>query len=297
MKRVYFSPGYPCNNDCVMCGVPRKKRFGHPLVFSTKEAFSFIDKLDLKRGDQILFSGGEPTIRPDFLELCRYALRYPSELIVLSNGRRFADREFAEEFSKIGKARVVVPVFSDKPKIHDQITRRKGSFLGTIAGLNNLQNFGVPLSIKFIALKLNFKDAPSVMRLVLDLFPKQWTMFCGIQVEGEVFVNSDRVAEKHSVTCKEIEKAIDLAEENNYFASIHMVPMCCLDPAYWRNYSIGTYHEDVVAPDSTEINSNSQMNFEEKPKACKKCLLRERCVWAWRGYSRVFGLNELGPVL
>lgn len=280
-----------------MCGVPRRKRIGKPLVFSTEEDLSLINKLDLKKGDQILFSGGEPAIRPDFFELCKQALRRPSELIVLSNGRRFANQKFAKEFSKIGKPRVVVPVFSDGPKTHDQITRRKGSFTETITGLKNLQDLGVPLSIKFIALKPNYKRAPGVMKLILELFPKQWTMFCGIQVEGEAFRDSEKVAERHSIVCKKIEKAVDLAEKNNYFASIHMVPMCCLDPAYWRNYSVGTYQEDVVAPDSTEINKNIQMNFEEKPEVCKKCLLRKRCVWAWRGYAKVFGLDELTPVL
>ncbi len=279
-----------------MCGVPLWKRKKGFQSLSNKNFFSLLDKLHLKKNDQLIMSGGEPTVLSNFFDVChRIKTKYPSKLIILSNGRRFANKKFTKQFSKIGVDRTIVPLFSDKAEIHDEITQKKGSFLETLRGLRNLNDLGLNLGIKFIALKLNYKDAKKVIEIILKEFPRHWTLFCGIQIEGEVFNNLKKTAVKHSLVAKEVEKAIDIADKKGYYASIHMVPMCLIDPYYWKNYSIGTYNEEVLAPDKKEIDENSEDNFKNKPSVCRTCLVKERCVWAWKGYSKLFGLEELKP--
>ena len=71
-RQFYFTPGYACNSDCIMCGVAKWKR-DSKQQFTLDEAKALIDAMALLSDDVLEFSGGEPTIYKGFCELVRYA--------------------------------------------------------------------------------------------------------------------------------------------------------------------------------------------------------------------------------
>ena len=69
-KRIDLKTGFLCNNNCRFCVQAHKKKFGN------------ISKADLKKSlresaqegyKAVVFTGGEVTIRPDIIELVKYA--------------------------------------------------------------------------------------------------------------------------------------------------------------------------------------------------------------------------------
>lgn len=92
-----------CDLSCPICLVWNRHGSHMPLA-----AFrEVIDGLRRKEGtlELALLSGGEPTLHPQFFELCEYALRSGAirRLLVSSHGLRLArDEEFARRFQELG---------------------------------------------------------------------------------------------------------------------------------------------------------------------------------------------------
>jgi len=296
VMQFYFTPSYKCDNDCIMCGVQKRKRLT-AAHFSFDECKSLIDKMCLTSNDILEFSGGEPTIYKDFVELIKYAKgQYNPVIIVLSNGKRLGNRSFFSSVHDIGIDRFIIPVFSTMPHLHDSTTQLIGSFDQTRQGLLNLEHSDIPYSIKFIAMKHNYKDMLNVYKMKLEIYPSANYIISGFQLMGEAVANKEIVAVRHSMVAPYIEETIDLALDKDDFVPIFMFPMCLLDPWYWQYYGVGVFQEEVVAPDQTDVQLNSKLNYEEKPEKCNKCILSKRCTWAWKNYLAEFGDDEINPI-
>lgn len=66
------------------------------------------------------FTGGEPTIRKDFFQLLEFAGEQGFPLIrVITNGRMFAHKGFAEKTVSSGVREFRFNLVSHRPEIHD----------------------------------------------------------------------------------------------------------------------------------------------------------------------------------
>ena len=99
-KLLTIETGFTCNSRCHYCTqldyrvIPQADQ----LDLSTEQISQRIAYAASQGYDEIGFSGGEPTIRPDFLDLVALAKSYDFQKIgVTTNGRMFAYRAFAEQ--------------------------------------------------------------------------------------------------------------------------------------------------------------------------------------------------------
>ncbi len=87
--RIDANLGYICNNNCLFCYFRKRKDLRRDI--STQEAkklFSLIRRLGI---DTLEITGGEATIREDFLELVLFAKKelFFKKITVITNGARF----------------------------------------------------------------------------------------------------------------------------------------------------------------------------------------------------------------
>jgi cyclic pyranopterin phosphate synthase len=99
-KLLSIETGFTCNSRCKYCTqldyrvIPQADK----LDLTTEEIKERIRYAAGEGYDQIGFSGGEPTIRADFIELITTARQFDFKRIgVTTNGRMFAYRKFTEE--------------------------------------------------------------------------------------------------------------------------------------------------------------------------------------------------------
>ena len=140
-KLLSIETGFTCNSRCKYCTqldyrvIPQADK----LDLSTDEIKERIRYGAANGYDQIGFSGGEPTIRPDFIELIRYARTLPfSRIGVTSNGRMFAYRKFAEEAMLAGLDGFTFSLHGHTPAIHDRIAAAPGALEQALTGLQNI---------------------------------------------------------------------------------------------------------------------------------------------------------------
>jgi radical SAM protein with 4Fe4S-binding SPASM domain len=132
--RVDLALTYNCNNNCYFCytGGPRKV-----TELTTAEWKKAIDKLWESGVPQIVFTGGEPTLREDLIELVFHSREFVTGLV--TNGRKLLSLSRSLQQAELDY--VQVSLESYLPAVHDRMVGVKGAWQetrdGIIAALKN----------------------------------------------------------------------------------------------------------------------------------------------------------------
>jgi radical SAM protein with 4Fe4S-binding SPASM domain len=132
--RMDIALTYRCNNKCMHCyaGGPRST-----AEFTTNEWLRVIDKLHELGIPQVVFTGGEPTLRDDLAELIAYTQKMELVSGLVTNGRKLKDQAYLQSLIEAGLDHVQITVESSDAKVHDKITGAEGSWNETVEGLKN----------------------------------------------------------------------------------------------------------------------------------------------------------------
>jgi radical SAM protein with 4Fe4S-binding SPASM domain len=125
---------FRCQNDCVHCyaGGPHETP-----ELSTEQWRQVIDKLSEIGVFIVTFTGGEPTLRDDLPELLHYAQKKGIVTGLITNGRKLKNPKYVKVLEDAGLDFVQVTLESDKPEIHDSMTKAVGSWAETVEGIKN----------------------------------------------------------------------------------------------------------------------------------------------------------------
>jgi radical SAM protein with 4Fe4S-binding SPASM domain len=152
-----------CNLHCIHCYAHAKDQpFEGEL--STEEARAFIDDLAEFGAPVILFSGGEPLIRPDLFELGAYAKGKGLRPVISTNGT-LIDEEAAVKIKEAGFQYVGISI-DGLPETNDKFRVHEGAFDEAMRGLHFCHDNGVRTGIRFTLTRRNYKDLPEIMELM-----------------------------------------------------------------------------------------------------------------------------------
>lgn len=161
---VAFDFTYRCNICCKYCYISSPHNVDE---LETEEWKEVIDDLAKMGTFTICLTGGEPTIREDYLEIVEYASKKGLAVNTASNGL-LIDEHFAREMKKSGICTVQISLDGSKADIHDKL-RGKGTFEKAIMAIKNLVRENIPTAISFASTKFNIRDFPNVVSLAEKL--------------------------------------------------------------------------------------------------------------------------------
>lgn len=133
--RMDLALTYRCNNNCSHCYNARPR--SHPEL-DTAAWKRIIDRTWDVGIPHIVFTGGEPTLRPDLPELIAHAERNGQITGINTNGRRLKDRDFLRSLVDAGLDHVQITLESHDAAIHDSMVAARGAWEDTVAGLRNV---------------------------------------------------------------------------------------------------------------------------------------------------------------
>lgn len=161
IRWLELSPGYACNCRCLGC---------HSCSPSARDQMDWPEvsrwlQQGRRMGAQHLWlSGGEPTLRKDFLQTLRLAKHLGYQRIkVQTNGMLFSYAEFAQKAVAAGMNEVNLLLKSLDAKSHDAHNRTPGAHRALCAGLGVLAALPLRLEGDILVTSRNYQELPALV--------------------------------------------------------------------------------------------------------------------------------------
>ncbi len=154
-----------CNLKCVHCYAHALEEEGKDDI-STQDGKNIIDDLAGYGAPVMLFSGGEPLVRKDLVELASYATGKGMRAVISTNGTLIT-KEKAKELKEVGLSYVGISL-DGMEEVHDHFRGVKGSFRKALEGIANCQAEGLKVGVRFTINKRNAQEVPGIFNLLRE---------------------------------------------------------------------------------------------------------------------------------
>ncbi|MFW6195620.1 MAG: radical SAM protein [Chloroflexota bacterium] len=151
-----------CNLHCAHCYSASHDR-EYPGELDAREAMRVLDDLSCYGVPVLLFSGGEPTMRPDLPDLVERASALGLNPVLSSNGTLLT-REMASCLAQAGMKRAGISL-DGLEDTNDKFRGSKGAFQVALQGIRNATEAGMRVSLRFTMTSRNIGDLPGLFDL------------------------------------------------------------------------------------------------------------------------------------
>lgn len=154
LTTLWFNTGTLCNITCQNCYIESSPTNDRLEYLTTSDVRGYLDEI-VQLGwatEEIAFTGGEPFMNPDMIDMARLSLERGFRVLILTNAMRPMMRKSVQQglldllrdFGDKLTLRVSLDHFSEA--CHDE-ERGKGSYALTLRGMEWLRDNGFPMAI------------------------------------------------------------------------------------------------------------------------------------------------------
>lgn len=249
-----------CNHRCIMCPQPPVLQEKDKTQFNLK-LISLMDK----DTQEIGITGGEPTLIGDklFILIRQIQKQLPKASIsILSNGVKFADKEYAMKLAKCRHQdlQIDIPLFSDITEEHNRIVGAN-TFYKTVQGLYNLALFRQRIGLRIVVHKQTYKRLPQFADFIYHNFPfVSQVAFMQMETTGLAKENFDDLWIDPYDYNEQLREAVLLLADRGMKPYIYNAQLCVLpeDIRCYAQQSISDW-KDIYIPE------------------CEGCALKGQC--------------------
>lgn len=310
-KKYDLKVGFACNNNCVHCVVkpnymdPKDYRVrseldntDKALNFSYKNIIDILDSDDLSEISSIVVTGGEPTLRKDFLQIIKYIKKsHPmTNICIQTNGRLLG--KYAKSLHEIDPCiYFVVALHSHCEKTHNLIVNNKlqqeaNPYKEVVESIKEILKYYPSnlLRIEVVLSKYNYTEMNEIVDFCKGLNIKN-IGFSYPHFDGFFMYDPSYVYE-NSISFNELKpyllKLVDVAKNNpDMNITLEAVPFCMLSsdgklPQNLIPEQISSFEENVKLqyPGQEAREFNKSCTFDKK-NTCVKCSLNNICAGTW----------------
>lgn len=296
MRRLDIKVGYSCNNLCRHC-VQGDKR--HRVRDKTKSEIKKELEEVFSRGVRgVVFTGGEPTVRPDIVDAVAHASSLGYKTIqVQTNGRRFASKKFTRDMVGAGMTEFSPALNGHIPELHDYLSRVPGAWRQTVQGIKNVKEHDLRIVTNTVVSKPNYRFLSGITALLVKLGVDQYQLaFC--HPAGSSWTNFDSIVPYISLAAPHMHLALDVGINAGLKVMAEAMPFCLM-----RGYE--KYVSELYIPPSDVYETGFRVKkWEEwrrnegkwKGENCRDCAFYDICEGPWKEYVERRGSDEFVPV-
>jgi radical SAM protein with 4Fe4S-binding SPASM domain len=111
----------------------------------------------------LLITGGDPLIRPDFLEIYEHARKRGVIVTIFSNGT-LINKDHLKLFKELPPALIEITLYGIKEETYEKITGVKGSFKMCMEGIDMLTEAGLHIRLKTVILQENMEEFQEIRK-------------------------------------------------------------------------------------------------------------------------------------
>jgi His-Xaa-Ser system radical SAM maturase HxsC len=251
-----------CDHYCLMCSQPPREVDDDWLLDEARDLIRLLPP-DTR---QIGFTGGEPTLHGqrliELLTLCRTLL--PNAGVhVLSNGRRFANPDYAAAWASVANPNMMVgiPIYGAEPALHDYVVQAHGAFNDTIQGILRLAELGQRIEVRVVIHKQTAPALVEIAEFIARNIPfVEQVALMGLETTGLARANIDDVWIDPVDYAPDLTEAALLLHHAGVHTMIYNHQLCLIEQRAWP----------------FTVKSISDWKNEYHPE-CLDCSARDRC--------------------
>jgi putative heme d1 biosynthesis radical SAM protein NirJ1 len=160
---VVWNSTKTCNLKCRHCYMDSDAQ-KYQGELTTAEAKQFIDDLAEFKVPVLLFSGGEPLLRPDFFELAAYTASKGIRPTLSTNGTLIT-LEVAQKIKEIGVGYVGISLDGLR-EVNDRFRGQQGAFALAMEGIQNCVKAGQRVGLRFTINRHNLEELDSIFDFI-----------------------------------------------------------------------------------------------------------------------------------
>jgi radical SAM protein with 4Fe4S-binding SPASM domain len=196
-----------CNLHCVHCYINRsasdRKALSREL--STNEFCDIINQIVDEGCFWLLFTGGEPFLRPDFLEIYMYAKRKGLLITLFTNGTLLTP-EIVDKLAEHPPFSIEVSLYGATAETYEQVTGVPGSHSRCLRGIELLLAHDLPLKLKSPLMQANHHE-----RQAMQEFAEKLGLEFRYDVELNLGIDGDKAPARQRLEPGQVVK-LDLAD-------------------------------------------------------------------------------------
>jgi hypothetical protein len=153
-ETLWFNTGTLCNIECVNCYIASSPTNDSLVYITTEEVQNYLDQIKDRNWPikEIAFTGGEPFMNPQMIDITRASLEAGYEVLILTNAMRPMMRKSVQngllELNAAYPDKLTLRISVDHydPALHDA-ERGAGAFEKTVAGMGWLRDNGFTMAV------------------------------------------------------------------------------------------------------------------------------------------------------
>ena len=299
--RTYLYISYKCNCNCFFCASDETNIIKNCNEFSLEKAKKFL--LSSPEKNDLVISGGEPTIHKDFFDIVRFANKHYRHISLMTNGIKFADLSFLKETIDAGVDRISIPFYSSDGTIYNELVGNPCAFDNIVQGLKNinslLQEKDIFVQVKLLLAKFTYKSNPITLDYIKKNFPRiKRVSLSGFHISNKALKHSNQCVINYNESRLYNDLVIKKLIEYNYKFQVSEIPLCAFTEEI-INYILKNNH--VMCDTGTYLerpNSNPWFSVSRGyiPNECKSCTLYNLCpkIPEKNAYLFNHGVNPIG---
>jgi putative heme d1 biosynthesis radical SAM protein NirJ2 len=212
-----------CNLYCEHCYRNAGKEAENEL--STEEGYTLLDEIAKAGFKLMVFSGGEPFIREDILDLTKHAVKVGLRPVYGTNGTLLTN-EMTRKIKDAGGASVAISLHMIDGKKLDEFCGKPGTFDLSIQAMENCRNAGLPFQVNTTVFDRNIDDIEKICELTKKMGAKSH------HVLFLVPTGRGKDIEEESLREKEYERSIRRVLKKRQELNFDIKPTCA--PQFMR---------------------------------------------------------------
>ena len=167
---------YACSERCLHCfneGAARSDLHEEhrllPDMLTLDDYRRLIDEVEELGIPAVTVTGGDPFSYPHCWDILEYMHERNLAVNLFTNALALNTSEKVRRVARMGLLQLSVSIYSTDAEVHDQITRRRGSWEQSMKALRELSAWPVPLNIKSPVFRLNTRTYYGVRKMAYEL--------------------------------------------------------------------------------------------------------------------------------
>lgn len=275
----YISILSHCNNHCVFCGL-KDYRISYQLAL--EEVQGQLRHLYEQGAHRMVFTGGEPSLHPDLVQIVRSAAKTGYKNIsIFTNARRMKDPDLAKALVDAGLNSAMVSLHGRSAETHDRTVRCPGAFEETLRGLKNLAKSDLHLVINTPVTSINLPEIVSMYDFLTALGEQVRRWQLSNIFPTAVVMNQPDLHPDYREIRDAVFQVMALSQTGPMHCVTQEFPLCVVFPWLDETRELSDEKTQMICRRDTQGDYRSYRPWSSPYKfllpTCDRCGMQERC--------------------